>query len=300
MSPRINYAWAVVFALGALVFHSTNALAVGEAGAQFLRIPLGTKAAAMGEASVAISDDPSAVNSNPAGLAHLHDRQLLGMHASWLEDMGCEYFATTTPTRHGNLGFSLLYSSSGDIPGRDVNRNETGDFTAYDASAALAYGRAFGRHIACGVTLKSIHQKIEEETARGWACDFGLQVRDLGISGLNAGITLQNAGPSIKFIESADPLPLVVRGGLSLAGDAYLVTAEVSKPRHSEPQIHLGGELMLRRVLALRAGFLTRPEMGGVPTAGLGLFWHQMAFEYAFVPHDELSDTHRIAIQAAF
>ncbi|MFQ5606880.1 MAG: PorV/PorQ family protein [Candidatus Zixiibacteriota bacterium] len=54
--------------LGMIALGAVDAVAVSQAGALFLRVPVGSRAAGMGQAYVAVADDATATHWNPAGL----------------------------------------------------------------------------------------------------------------------------------------------------------------------------------------------------------------------------------------
>jgi len=273
-----------------------SAHAVGEPGAQFLKIPVGPKACAMGEAFVALADDPSAVYWNPAGLTRLPSFHLMGMHMSWLQEMSYQYLSSTLETAHGHFGIALAYSSSGDIPGRDEDFAETGEYSAFDAAVTLSYARRIAEPLSLGAGLKVIRQEIEEESATGFAADVGLLWEDLFIEGLDAGAVVQNVGPEIRFISEGDPLPLTFRAGVAYSIGPVTVTGDGHKPRFSEWRAHAGAEYLLHGLLSLRAGYKTRPETENAVTAGIGIHWDPIRVEYAYVPYSEINSTHAISI----
>ena len=115
--------------VGFLLLMTTKVFGVGEAGAQFLKIGVGARACAMGEAFVAVADDPTAIYWNPAGLRQLSKIEILGMQSFWLMDMGYQYLAAVIPLPlgFGTLGAAAAYSSSGTIPKFEDNKRRQGE-----------------------------------------------------------------------------------------------------------------------------------------------------------------------------
>ncbi|MER3523186.1 MAG: hypothetical protein C4326_03765 [Ignavibacteria bacterium] len=56
---------------------------LGTAGAQFLKIPVGARAAAMAGAYVAQANDATALFWNPAGIVHIAANDLSVSHTQW-------------------------------------------------------------------------------------------------------------------------------------------------------------------------------------------------------------------------
>ena len=82
---------SVFLVLLVVVFMNLPAFAQGEATVLFLMINPGARQGGMGEAGVAVADDPNAVYWNPAGLAFQYenpetDHKFAGslMHVQWL------------------------------------------------------------------------------------------------------------------------------------------------------------------------------------------------------------------------
>lgn len=277
-----------------------DALAVGETGAQFLKIGVGVRSMAMGEAYSAIADDASAVYWNPAGLARQDATSVLATYGMWFEDMGHHTFAVAAPTDVGYWGGLVCYSPSGDIPRVDGDLNASGEYDAYDFSGSLAFANRIGKALSYGVGAKLIQSSIEDESATGYAADVGLLYEPSQVHGFTLGLAVQNLGPDLTFISDGDPLPLTVRGGVAFDAGSFVVAADASKPRDNDVSVHLGAEYVIAEVLALRAGFLTRPEMESAVTFGLGVTWRRLSVGYAYVPFAEIEGTHHVSAGLSF
>lgn len=295
-----EFASALCLALVLAVGWHADCLAVGEAGAQFLKIGTGAKAQAMGGAFVALADDASAVYWNPAGLARQADASVMATYGMWFEDMGHHSFAVALPAGGAHWGALICYSPSGDIPKVDVDLAEVGEYDAYDMSGAVAYAGRLGSAVAYGVSAKLIQSKIEDESATAYAADAGVIYEVGQISGLRLGAAVQNVGTGLKFIKDEDPLPLTLRAGLAYSLGTMTVAADVSRPSDNDASVHVGAEYVMASVLALRAGFLTRPEMENAVTFGLGVSWQRFTVAYAFVPFAEIEDTHHVSAGLSF
>ncbi|MBU1488094.1 PorV/PorQ family protein [bacterium] len=273
----------------------SNAYATGEAGAQFLKIGVGAKASAMGEAFVGVADDATAIYWNPAGLTRIRSVELLGMQNFYLMDMGYQYVAAALPSRYGSLGAAIAYSSSGEIP-RYENFQHIGEYTAYDAAVTIAYADRLNKAISYGIALKMIRQKIEEEKATGFAADIGLLYKVEFIKGMKTGLLVQNLGPGIKFIEEQDPLPQNVKLGIGYERGPFTFAVDLGKPKDNDFKVNLGGEFSIKDILALRAGYNSANSY----SAGLGLRWQKVSIDYAYVPYKDIDDSHLISVKVRF
>jgi len=284
----------ILLLLSLIVLFNAEAFAVGEAGAQFLKIGVGAKACAMGEAFVGLADDPSAIYWNPAGLTQMNSAEILVMQNFWLLDMSYQYFAFALPTHYGDFGAAVAFSSSGKIP-KYEDFHQVGDYKAYDASGTIAYANKFSKGFSFGISAKIIHQKIEEEDANGMAVDFGLLYEFKFIKGMNIGFAVQNLGPGIKFIEE-DPLPLNIKGGISYKIGSLTFTSDFNMPKDNDLRFNIGGEFLIKNILALRGGYNSANSY----TAGIGLILRTVSVDYSYVPFKEIDDTHRISVSLKF
>ncbi len=63
----------------------------GISTAQFLKIGVGGRATAMGDAFVAIANDVSALYWNPAGLTQFSENQIMFAHNEWVVDINHDF-----------------------------------------------------------------------------------------------------------------------------------------------------------------------------------------------------------------
>lgn len=273
------------------IFLSAHVYGAGETGAQFLKIGVGARACALSESFAGVADDPSAIYWNPAGITQLSRIELLGMHNFWLLDMSYQYLAVVVPTRLGSFGAALAYSSSGNIP-KYENFQKLGEYTAYDVAGTIAYAKKLG-FLSLGLGFKIIQQKIEEESATGFAGDIGVLYE---FNNFKIGIAVQNIGPGIKFIEVSDPLPLNYTAGSAFKWGSLLLTADIKKSRDDDFRLNGGAEFLIMNTLALRAGSNTANSF----TAGAGVTYQKISVDYGLVPYKDIDTSHRISIRIRF
>ncbi|MFH1784760.1 MAG: PorV/PorQ family protein [bacterium] len=311
---------AVVYALGLLMVMAVaiNASATENSGAAFLKIGVGARPIGMGGAFVALANDANAVFWNPAGISQLKSQQIGAMHTQWISDITYDYVGYVSPVGKGAIGISGVYLSSGSMDRRGSGGEALGSFGAYDTSVALSYARQLTGVVHMGINVKLIQQSIEDETANGFAVDIG-QMYMLPVSGLSAGIAVQNIGPQMKFIEEPFSLPLTVTAGVGykMLGGLTLGMDVKHQVVDSITSISVGTEYFPVSMLALRAGYLAKmlkstDDFGSVAGqdtnmasltglgAGVGFKLGSTSVDYAFVPYGDLGNTHRISILASF
>ena len=301
---RFWISFAVSLALiGTVVAPPRAQAATGQAGFAFLKLGIGARPMGMGSAYVALADDPTAVYWNPAGLAGAEGAQVAIMHNEWIQDFRQEFAAVSRSFSSGTaaLGISGFYTS--EFEKRDDVGNLIGHFGFNDFAFTGAYGHRLTQNAAGGVAVKLIREMIDQETATAVAFDLGGRYR-VGASGLTVAAAVQNLGGDAKFISETFPLPMTIRGGAalsraipSLQGKGTL-SAELRKSRGDDSRFHVGGELVVKEYVALRAGAKFGYDSESL-SFGLGLIRSRFHFDYALVPlSSNLGTSHFISLTA--
>ena len=111
----------------------------GTTAANFLKLGIGPRAIAMGNAQVGLADDVYATYWNPAGLARLESFEAGFVQNQYLQNISEQYLAVAYP--HPTLGTfagSLTYLNTGTFPGYDAAGNSLGNVGANDMSGATS------------------------------------------------------------------------------------------------------------------------------------------------------------------
>ena len=282
-----------------LLFLLVPALGWASTGAAFLKIPVGPRVCATGEAAAAYIDDASALYYNPAGLAHVRVFDVLLAHNAWLLGMNHEYVAVASGIEGlGALGLAFDYWGSGGIQGVNI-RGETIPgyvFSAADWSLNLGYARSFA-DLSFGLGAKFIHQQHESLSTSAWAFDAGAMYKT-PLEGLQAGLAVVNIGTKPKLYQESYSLPLQARLGWRYDYSIVGVTQDFILSETEKPGIAVGAECRPVQVLALRVGYRTGSDYDGFSglRAGLGVSWQGIGVDYAFAPYGKLGASHRISI----
>jgi hypothetical protein len=288
-------------ALMALAPGSGLAADPGDTGLAFLKIGVGARAAAMGEAYVAVAQDPSAMYWNPAGIANTPALEFHASHNEWISDVRYEYVGAVQGMRGHALGGFVSLLHMGELEGRDAAGQFTESFRAYDFSAGVTYGRRVMRTVEVGVTGKFLYERIHDFKATGVAADLGVRYRT-PLRGLTLAATATNLGPEMTFEEESFTLPASARIGAAYRSRAllsgFVLASDVRFPNDADVRGHLGAELWVHEMIALRGGAKLNydEELG---TMGFGVRYREYELDYAFVPFSdtsELGDTHRFSV----
>ncbi|MDI6735640.1 MAG: PorV/PorQ family protein [bacterium] len=278
----------------------------GITSANFLKLDVGARQAAMAGAFVGVADDVNTINYNPAGLVQAGTISLTAMHNQWLQSIKYEYLGYAQRMWwDGVIGGSLAYLHMGDIPGSRFSPGggyeKADDFTAYDACLTFSYAQPWSDGLSIGANFKIIYEKIEKENASTIAFDLGAFYKT-PIDNLSFGLCLQNLGSGLKFIKEKSDLPMNLKGGVSakLLDERLLIALDANKPIDNKINGRLGFEYWLIDTFAIRAGYRTDVDIGSGFSGGIGLKLMNYQIDYGFAPYDELGDTHRISLRMDF
>lgn len=311
----------------------------GTTAADFLGIPVGARATALGGAVAAAVSDPIAIYWNPAGIAALEDVSFTGEHAEWLAAVDFNFMALTIPSRFGVIGLGLTVMRTPDMEVTTVAMQDgTGEtFDAASWAAALVWARPLTDRFAVGGSVKWVQERIWNSFSGGLAFDVGTQFETpfrgirIGASISNFGSKLQMTGDDLLARVDVDPnnrgnnesnrallktdrfdLPLIMRIGL--AGEAFqrggarlTLSVDALNPNNSEQYLNAGAELgLLGDLVMFRAGyselFLENSLRSFALGGGLRYRFAPVHFavDYAFEQHEYFNAVNRFTLTMRF
>lgn len=156
---------------------------------EFLKIGVGARAAGLGNAQVATSDDASAGYWNPAALLTTPDYpQLVLMHSEYFASVAkYDYGALAIPFREGRrLGIGFVRLGIDDIPntlrfydGNSYDFSRITKFSVADMALYLSYAQALrDTSLSMGGSVKVVHRVLGPfATAWGFGIDVGILYR---------------------------------------------------------------------------------------------------------------------------
>jgi long-subunit fatty acid transport protein len=279
-----------------------TANAAGTASAQFLKLGAGARAAAMGEAFTAVSDDVTATYWNPAGLTQLRAAEAELMHNAGLVNTQYQFLAGAMPTQGDwTFGASLYRMDYGSMDRYDNADVKDGSFQAGSLAVGFSAARKWSDNLSVGLTGKVIREGIDDVTATGAAADAGAMYR---FDNYQFGAALQNVGPALKFVTDSSPLPATLRLGAAgrFLDEKLLLGLDLTKARDTDPSVSAGAEYSPAPQLKVRGGYKSSTgaaDLGGLAgiSAGAGFSIRNVTIDYAFVPFGDLGATHRISLQ---
>jgi len=286
--------------IAAVVLASLLLPGVAGAAGVFDNLVLSPRARAMGGAFVALSDDETAVFTNPAALS-MQDE--IGFYSSYVDLYGYDFLtlgsgAVSVPTDYGTFGVGVRYLAT-EYGGAELEKEYTvtvghGVVLMEDVHSSLAVGY--------GLNLFGLSFPTETVggTDLGSANTFGL---DIGVLGTLRGRT--RFGFFVKNINNpklGDPdakdLPQWFTAGVSYSPYGGVHTSlEVQKQTHEDIRACFGLEMEVNEYLTLRGGIQNQPNR---ISFGFGTGWKMVRLDYSFTTHETLPGSHVYGLGITF
>jgi|TARA_B100000315_G_scaffold238611_1_gene256554 hypothetical protein len=267
----------------------------GTTAANFLKIGVGARAAAMGDAFTVIVDDSTSLYWNPAGLGRIEKRQLSATYNSWFAGINQGYLGVGFPLPgKGTVAGGVNYVDMGDFDGRDEAGNPTGTFTASALNYQFGYANRFREKFLWGISAGIVQDTIADDTKSTYAANLGLIYKSS--ESLSLGLVVQNLGGEL----GGDPLPFVAKIGMAYTWKSILLALDIASPADNDVYYGAGIEWWIMDGIALRAGYKTNQDIGEGLTAGVGFNKGKIRFDYAYVPYGALGDTHKVLFGMSF
>jgi len=303
---------------------------VGAAGAQFMKIGIGPRAAGMAGAFGAVADDLTSVFWNPAGLANVRSIQASFNYTSWFAGFDHNFGAIAMPLGD-NFTVALHMVSFGSDRIEITTIDNPDGIGSYYTVADVALGATFSGYLtdqfSFGITAKYISNTFASLGAEGIAFDFGTMY-ETGIQGIKLGFSIHNLGAEQQYegedlrsskkiwedlnaapldaayITTPFSLPLIFRAGISadvVEMDEHKLMASFDFVTLSDTpeQFALGMEYTWNELLSLRGGYILGHDQFNL-AGGVGINYFTGNFmgqlDYSISPTSDIGLVHRIGI----
>jgi hypothetical protein len=299
----------------------------GTSAAAFLKMSIGARASGLGEAFVAVANDPTAIYWNPAGLASLQRREILFAHVDWPGDIRYEYLSYVMPSQRfgGSFAFQLGSLSTEMDETTEFEPLGTGrSFIFSDMVAGAAYARRWTDKLLIGAGAKYVREDdgsdVGGPVAKAVLFDMG-SIYYLGYGSVRIATSLTNFGPALRpsgtFVspisgeerryDAFDP-PIQFRYGFAfepIENRIQRLTAslEITQPADNSQRIKSGLEWTWDQRLALRTGYsFNEDELKFAAGAGVYFALDQVrgAFDYAYTNGGMLGSVNRFSLGLRF
>lgn len=294
-------------AIAAMLLSSAAAASDGTTGASSLKLAVGARGLAMGEAFAAVADGSDALQWNPAGLILGPRRSVTAGFQPMAEDVSVSQAAGAA--RFGRIAAGVAYGAvtAADLEAYDDVGNRTGSFQAKDQtiSAGAAWG---GRRFSAGLTGRLWSSDIDGESASSAMADVGLAFENPFARSVRHGLVARHIGGKVSYVSQKDPLPLTLTfGTLIRVGRRVLLSGDYGNEKGAGGYFAAGFEWAAATTenfgLAVRAGYNTRRSDAGDlagAAAGAGLSWRSVTIDYAWVPYGDIGHSQAVTLGFRF
>jgi hypothetical protein len=254
----------------------------------------------MGGAFVAISDDETAIYTNPAGLA---GQSSIGVYGSYVDLFGYPYFdlgsiSAVVPTSYGTVGFGArmfkVHQNDVDLEKEYTITLGQGFSLMEDVHSSLAFGYAANLY---GLSFEAPSVSGED---LGSANTVGFDVGVLGtLRGRTSfGFFMKNINnPKLGETDTED-LPQWFTAGVAYSPYSSVTTSlELQKQDDEDLRACFGVESEVTDFLKVRAGLQNNPNR---VSAGFGARWQAVRVDYSYTSHAVLPGTHHFGLGVAF
>jgi hypothetical protein len=296
---------------------------VGISTAQFLKIGVGARAVALGDAFVALSNDASALYWNPAGLVQFQDNQVIFSHNQWIADISHDFLGGVyhlDETNSFGLAVTSLSMQKMKVT-TEFAPSGTGEYFSFgDLSFAFTYSRRMTDQFSFGGTIRYIEETLDKLKMRGFMIDLGtyywtgLGTSRFAVSVSNFGNQLAPDGEVVVFGKrtksdwQAFSPPTIFRIGFAIEPyqneDHILTTSlQLNHPNDNSENVSTGFEYSWRKTFYLRGGYKFNVEEQDF-TLGTGIdipvSIADLKLDYAYSHFQRLGSAHRFSVILGF
>jgi len=292
---------------------------VGISTAQFLKIGVGGRASALGDAFVALANDASALYWNPAGLTQFDQNQVFFSHNSWVVDIDHDFLGLVYHLDATNaFGVAITSLRMQDMPvTTEFAPFGTGEYFGFsDIAFAITYSRKMTDQFSFGGTVRYIEETLDKLKMRGVMIDLGTYYWT-GLGTTRFAVAVSNFGnqlaPDGKVVligkreksdwQSFSP-PTIFRIGFAFEPyqtEEHKITAslQLNHPNDNSENLVTGIEYNWQSIVYLRGGYkFNVDEQDYSLGAGFNvpLSIADFTLDYAFSNFDRLGSSHRFSL----
>ncbi|MFZ1518028.1 MAG: PorV/PorQ family protein [Ignavibacteriaceae bacterium] len=291
----------------------------GISTAQFLKIGVGGRASAMGDAFVAVANDVSALYWNPAGLTQFQDNQIIFSHNEWVVDINHDFVGAVYHLDDANtFGVSLTALSMDEMKvTTEYAPFGTGEFFGFsDIGFAVSYSRKMTDQFSFGGTVRYIEETLDQLKMRGIMIDLGTYYWT-GLGSTRFAVTVTNFGndlaPDGEVVlignrtksdwQSFSP-PTMFRIGFAFEpyeNEEHKLTTSIqlNHPNDNSENLSIGAEYVWNKMFFARGGYkINVDEQNYSFGAGVNvpISIANVSVDYAFANFSRLGSAHRFSI----
>ena len=278
---------------------------------------------------IAITDDPTALFWNPAGIINLDGEKIHfeGGHGNYFSLLQISHIATVIPLKGDNyIGVNYLHLYSDELPvTTEFQPFGTGQtYKTSDFAVGLSFAKVLTDNFSFGVNAKAVNE--------GWAglktfnvlADLGFQYQ-LDLRKIRFAVSLNNFGLSVvpkgelynytlngidtvnAFEELAAPAVFRLGAAMNIVeSEDHVLTPSIqlNHPTDNNETFGIALQYVWNELLYARAGYLFGRDVSSLPSFGIGYKLKQrffdLAIDYGYHHGELLGDMHRIGTTISF
>ncbi len=307
------------FEIKAQLFPVLGGQRAGISTVQFLKIGVGGRASAMGDAFIAVANDVSALYWNPAGLSQFSENQIIISHNEWVVDINHDFLGAVYHLDNDNsfgIAFTSLTMDKMKVT-TEFAPFGTGEYFGFnDIAIALTYSRKMTEQFSFGGTIRYMEETLDKLKMRGMMIDLGTFYWT-GLGSTRFAVTVSNFGndlaPDGEVVlvgnrkesewQSFSP-PTIFRIGFAfepVEDEINRLTAsfQLNHPNDNSENFVVGTEYSYNKMFYLRAGYkFNVDEQNYSFGAGVSLpiSIAKVSVDYAFSNFTRLGSAHRFSL----
>lgn len=291
----------------------------GISTAQFLKIGVGGRATAMGDAFVALANDVSALYWNPAGLTQFSENQVMFSHNQWVVDINHDFIGAVYHLDETNtFGVSLTSLSMDEMKvTTEYAPDGTGEYFGFsDLGISVSYSRKMTDQFSFGGTVRYIEESLDKLKMRGIMIDLGTYYWT-GLGTSRFAVTVSNFGNDIapdgevvlignrtkSDWQSFSP-PTMFRIGFAIEPyedeqNKITTSIQLNHPNDNSENLSLGFEYVWNKMFYARGGYkINVDEQNYSFGAGVNvpISVANISVDYAYANFTRLGSAHRFSI----
>ncbi|MDX9758129.1 MAG: PorV/PorQ family protein [Bacteroidota bacterium] len=292
----------------------------GISSLQFLKIGGASRAAAMAESFIAVADDASALQYNPAGMVQFDGHEAIFTHTGWLVDLQHEFVGAVYRIDEDDavgVSFTSLHTDDMEIR-TETQPFGTGRYFSYgDIAVGLSFARRLTSQFSFGATVRYVEETIDVLKTRALMVDLGTYYWT-GLGTTRFSVAVSNFGNNVSpegtldlprgearntFQEFSPPTTFRIGFAFEPIEDEtnrLTTSIQLNHPNDNSENVAVGVEYAWNSLFFVRAGYKLNVDEEGL-TAGAGinapLSVARLGVDYAFADFDRLGAVHRITVR---
>ncbi len=306
----------------AQLFPNLGGQRTGTSSLQFLKIGTDARATGMGETYVAVVDDISGLQYNPAGLVLNKDNGLSFSHTQWFVDTRVENFGGVFHFGSNAVGLGITSLRTEDMKiTTEFQPEGTGSYFRFsDIAIGLSFAKQLTSQFSFGVTVKYVEENLGALKMNTFLGDLATHYKT-GIGTTRFAVMISNFGAQISPTGSVSlvggrtannfqkfPPPTVFKIGFAFepwmdAKNRVTLSAQLNSPNDNAENFSFGGEYAYKDFAFVRAGYKFNVDAETFSAgAGLKLFisFAKASLDYSISSFKDFGFTQRLSLNIMF